>query len=119
MPFIIKVSKDFAVGAVFDTFEKAQEAAEKLPLKSYEIEEQFATPQKDALKKMVEKLDKRNKRTSRGYVARTPEVIDILSRLSRLTPALIVEREQNGFSRIHKEIDVEITIGFTLERDLL
>lgn len=71
-----------------------------------------------ALKKMVEKLDRRNKHTSAGYVTKTPELIEILSEISKNVSVSIVE-EERPYSVQNKEISVIIKVGFTLERDLL
>ncbi len=71
-----------------------------------------------ALTKMVRKLDSRNKRTSRGYVTNRDELIAILSEVSRLVSVSIVE-EERPYSVQHKEISVTITLGLTLERELL
>lgn len=67
-----------------------------------------------ALSTMVEKLD--NKRPdSAGYVTYTPEIIAILSELSKGVPANVF-LEQSEFEN---EVNVTIKLGFTLERDLL
>jgi len=71
-----------------------------------------------ALRKMVKKLDGRNKRTSQGYVTNRDELIAILSEVSKLVSVSIVE-EERPYSVQHKEISVTIKLGLTLERDLL
>lgn len=113
MPFIIKVSEDFSIGTVFSTMEKAVEVADKLPLQTYEIEE---IP--SALKSMVEKLDKRNPRTSQGYVTKRNELIAILQEVTPLISVAILEQEL-PYSQQGKDISVTIKLGLTLERDLL
>ena len=71
-----------------------------------------------ALRKMVRKLDARNKRTSQGYVTNRDELMAILSELTPLLSVAILE-EERPYSVQHKEISVTIKLGFTLERDLL
>lgn len=76
-------------------------------------------PKPQALRKMVRKLDSRNKRTSRGYVTKRDELIAILGEVSRLVSVSIVEVEQTTYALGAKQITVEINLGLTLERDLL
>jgi hypothetical protein len=83
-----------------------------------ELEGLPVKPKPSALAAMVRKLDKRNKRTSRGYVTNRDELISILSEVSRLVPVSIVE-EERPYSVQHKEISVTIKLGLTLERELL
>lgn len=75
-------------------------------------------PKPTALQEMVRKLDKRDKRTSQGYVTKRDELIAILSEVSKLVSVSIVE-EERPYSVQHKEISVKIKLGLTLERDLL
>lgn len=75
-------------------------------------------PKPQALKRMVAKLDARDKRNSRGYVTKRDELIDILSEVSKLVSVVIIE-EERPYSVQHKEISVQIKLGLTLERDLL
>jgi hypothetical protein len=60
---------------------------------------------------MVERLDGRPKGHS-GYVTNKAEIVAILSELTDLTPAVILEdmNDEHGVS-------VTIKIGFSLERD--
>jgi hypothetical protein len=71
-----------------------------------------------ALKKMVMRLDRRNKRTSRGYITYTPELIQILGEVSKRVSVSIVENERHSYANSN-EIDIEIKLSLTLERDLL
>lgn len=66
----------------------------------------------EATKKMLEKLaDKKPDRN--GYVTTTPEIIAILSELSKNVPAgVLIERESKD------DISVLFKIGFTIEKDL-
>lgn len=76
-------------------------------------------PKPQALKRMVAKLDARNKRTSRGYVTSRDELIAILKEVSKNVSVSIIEEERQPFYAQHKEISVNIKLGLTLERDLL
>lgn len=69
----------------------------------------------NALNAMVKKLDNR-RRDQSGYVTYLPEVINILSELTPRVPASVIHTNTNGPAG---DISVQITIGFTLERDLL
>lgn len=68
-----------------------------------------------ALRAMVEKLDKRPRDQS-GYVTYIPEIQAILSEITPRVPASVIHTNQHG---PEGDISVVITIGFTLERDLL
>ena len=68
-----------------------------------------------ALRDMVEKLDNK-KRGMTGYVTYLPEVKAILNELTDRVPASIIHTNTTGPAG---DISVQITIGFTLERDLL
>lgn len=70
---------------------------------------------KSALVKMVEKLDNRPHGNG-GYVTHTPEIIAILSELSKLVPAVVLEDNYTSNGDI---VGVTIKIGFSLERSLL
>lgn len=72
-----------------------------------------------ALKKMVRKLDTRNKRNSRGYVTQRDELIAILGEVSRLVSVSVVEVEQPTYALGDKQITVNIELSLTLERELL
>lgn len=72
-----------------------------------------------ALRKMVRKLDSRNKHNSRGYVTKRDELIAILSEVSRMVPVVITEVEQPTYALGAKQVTVEIKLSLTLERDLL
>jgi hypothetical protein len=66
-----------------------------------------------AVNEMVRKLDARQPGSS-GYVTTTPELIDILSELSKLVPvSIVVDRDVPG------ELSVMIKVGFALERSEL
>lgn len=66
----------------------------------------------EATKKMLEKLADK-KPDINGYVTTTPEIIAILSELSKLVPAgVLIERESDT------DISVLFKIGFTIEKDL-
>lgn len=71
---------------------------------------------KSALARMVERLDRRNKRTSAGYVTGRDELIAILSEMSSLVSVSIVEKEL-PYSESHKNVAVEIKLSLTLERE--
>jgi len=71
--------------------------------------------EKKALKAMVEKLDNRPREQS-GYVTHLPEVKAILNELTERVPASVIHTNTRGPK---SDISVNITIGFTLERDLL
>lgn len=75
-------------------------------------------PQPQALKRMVAKLDARNKRTSRGYVTKRDELMSILKEVSRNVSVAVIEQER-PYNVQHKEITVKIELALTLERDLL
>jgi hypothetical protein len=75
------------------------------------------TPNLSAVHAMVEKLDNR-RHDSSGYVTKTPEVIDILSQLSKLVPAsIVVEPSIPGAPSDY--ISVMIKVGFTVSREEL
>lgn len=66
----------------------------------------------EATKKMLEKLADKKPDTN-GYVTTIPEIIAILSELSKLVPAgVLIERESDT------DISVLFKIGFTIEKDL-
>lgn len=69
-----------------------------------------------ALKKMVEKLDNRDRAAHLGYVTYLPELQEILSELSPRVPVAILE----DYGAVGDgEIGVTVKIGFALERDQL
>jgi hypothetical protein len=68
-----------------------------------------------ALKEMVWKLDKKP-RDQTGYITQIPEIQDILSEITPRVSALVAHTGTHGPKQ---DISVQITIGFTLERDLL
>jgi len=86
----------------------------KVDNQSYLILPNEAEPT-SALKEMVWKLDKKQ-RDQTGYTTYIPEVKDILNELTNLVPASVI---QTGTHGPKQDISVKITIGFTLERDLL
>lgn len=71
---------------------------------------------KSALARMVERLDRRNKRTSAGYVTGRDELIAILGEVSSLVSVSIVEKEL-PYSEAYKNVAVEIKLSLTLERE--
>lgn len=79
-------------------------------LKSFTVE----LEEPSALAVMVDKLD--NQRPdSNGYVTYLPELRAIMSELSDLVPLNVFHRG----NRTNNEIDVEVKLAFSLERDLL
>ena len=68
-----------------------------------------------ALSDMVRKLDTRQPGT-RGYVTQVPELQRILS---EITPLVSVGITEDQSLMLANEISVTITVGLTLERDLL
>jgi len=71
-----------------------------------------------ALKRMVARLDGRNKRTSAGFVTTTAELAKILPELSKLVSVSVIEKERYPYP-VANEIDIEIKFSLTLERDKL
>jgi hypothetical protein len=84
-------------------------------LESMTNNEKNENPQ-SALKEMVEKLDHRQP-GSGGYVTHLPEIQRILSELTSLVPAVVLQRSSPGDAE--GDVSVEIKIGFTIERSLL
>lgn len=68
-----------------------------------------------ALEEMIRKLDNRVGGAG-GYVTNTPEIQAILSEITSLVPASVVDRTRDSNGNI---ISVEIRIGFSLDRSLL
>lgn len=95
---------------------EALEEVANVPAARQELEGTFK--QETALAAMVRKLDKRDKRTSRGYVTQRDELIAILQEVSKRVSVSIIEDEL-PYAQGHKEISVTIKLGLTLERDLL
>ena len=75
-------------------------------------------PKSTALGRMVRKLDRRNKRTSAGYVTNRDELVAILGEVSRQVSVTIVEKEL-PYAESYHNIAVEIKLNLTLERENL
>jgi hypothetical protein len=97
--------------------DRDQKRAEALAAAKKEDQEKAAASV-SALKKMVRKLDARNKYRSAGYVTGRDELINILKEVSPLVSVSIIEKEL-PYAVAHTDIAIEIKLSLTLERDKL
>lgn len=79
--------------------------------KPFYVHEKFLRRRFPALRTMVDKLDNRPKGNG-GYVTYKPEIMAILSELTDLVPAVILEEKNDDYG-----ISVMIKVGFTIGRD--